>query len=84
MIMARIELSDPLAAPDPLTLVLPIAAGYGATADVAHEVLTFALTVASHPVVMDVSGGIHHVPRELIRSIATWESAHHDTPTRSP
>lgn len=74
MIMARIELSDPLGTPDPLVPVLPIAAGYGATAHAAHQIFTVALTVASHPVVMDANGRIHHVPRKLLRSVATWES----------
>lgn len=51
-VIARIEIADPLGGSESLTLVLPIAESYGATAEVAHQHLTLALTAASRPVVI--------------------------------
>lgn len=71
MIMTKIELLDHTYE-SPQHLIVSLHSGYGATAEIAHDLLTIALG-AEWPLVMDSSGDLLHVPRELLLGFATWE-----------
>lgn len=73
MNMATLELGDPAGAGETLRVSLRLNPGYGATAEVAHRLLTLCLTAAELPVVLDAEGRSIHLPRELLRSFHVWE-----------
>lgn len=74
MIYARIEFLDlnRVGRFDSQHLVVALCAGYGASADIAHELLMICLTAPGWPVVIDAAGVVTHVPRDLLRSVVTW------------
>lgn len=72
MICARIVLADPFGHPEMLDLVIPLATGYGHTAEIAHEVLVLCITAAERPVVVDVDGKFVALPKALVRAVITW------------
>jgi hypothetical protein len=43
-----------------------LAPGYGQDAATAHNLLTLALTSATHPVLVDVQGRVHRIPRRRL------------------
>jgi hypothetical protein len=46
---------------------------YGLTSDVAHALVLFALTASERPVVVDVAGVAHEIPRGSIRTLIVWQ-----------
>ena len=73
MIMARIGIRS-RNGERVFTRTVELGDGYGKTAELAHEFLTFALTAASKPVVVDQGGAIHRIPRKRLAFVAVWAS----------
>jgi hypothetical protein len=55
-------------------LELDLGPAYGLTADLAHDVLLFALTAATKPVVVSAAGELYRIPRSRLRSVVVWNS----------
>ena len=72
MIVSRIHLTDPQSGPNGRTLQIPLSPRYGDSSELAHRTLLICLTGAQHPVVIDVEGGTHHIPRRSLRQVVTW------------
>lgn len=80
--MVRIEIEVD-AAGETTRVTFPLAPGYGATADVAHDLVVLAITAAEWPLVMDAHGDLHRFPTGGVRSVMTWCTPG-DLPSRSP
>lgn len=65
-----------------LTRVFELGDSYGYTAELAHEVVTIALTAASQPVVFDAAGTIWRVPRRRLAFVAVWWGGRRGRPVR--
>ena len=55
-----------------LTRAFELGDAYGETAELAHGVLTIALTSASWPVVADRAGTTYRIPRKRHAFVAEW------------
>jgi hypothetical protein len=71
MIMCRIALANPMGGDEPLYLELSLHPSYGATPELAHELVTLCLTAAERPVVIRSDGEIMSIPRALVRAVVT-------------
>ena len=71
MIMARIGIRS-RSGERVLSRTFELSECYGATAELAHEVLAIALTAASKPVLVEAAGTIYRVPRNGLAFVAVW------------
>jgi hypothetical protein len=54
-------------------LVVELSQGYGVEAQTAHELLSQALTAATHPVVLDSRGSVHRILKKRLVGFLVWE-----------
>lgn len=71
MIVATVLLTDLFDAVGTLSFEFDAHPSYGATAEMAHDLLVLCLTAAEKPVVIDAGGKVHHLPRDLVRGVIT-------------
>lgn len=71
MIVATLILADPLDPEGCLQVDIPMHGGYGATPELAHEILLLCLTATEWPIVVDADGAPWSVPVGSVLSVIT-------------